>query len=356
MNTEIKQEMIDRYIEEIGQQLPRQGKQDILNEIQSLILDTLEDRATETNTPVNDELITQILKEFGSPEKMALQYGKANYLIGPRYFSLYQKIIRIVITVVVAVSLAGFGIALAQTDLSAVSLGSTLFEMLGTVISAAFQAFGIVTLIFFSLERTTPDHWKTWEEKWSPDKLMEKKPESRIKISEYIIEITVTIIGLIMINFFQRYIGLISYSAIDNQWVFYPVLNEFFSRYVPYLNVFWIGSIILDLYILNRGKLDKIARWGKVALDATSLFILFAIAVGPAILNLDNANLLNTVYEGLPSAMPSINSVLRILLTLAMVGTFVKIVISVYKLVVEKTSLPLEDIIESIESIDSKKS
>lgn len=355
MNTEIKHEMIDRYIEEIGYHLPRKGKQDILNEIHSLIMDTLDDRASDEGTPMDNDLINQILKEFGSPEKMALQYGKANYMIGPRHFSLYQKIIRIVLTVVVAVSLAGFGVALAKTDLSAVSLGSTLLEMLGTVISAAFQAFGIVTLVFFGIERTTPDHLKVWEERWAPQKLMENKPESRIKISEYIVEITFTIIGLIMINFFQKYIGLISYSTADNHWVFYPVLNEFFSRYIPYLNVFWIGSIILDLYILNRGKLDKIARWVKVALDAISLFILYAIVVGPAILNLDNTNLLNTVYEGLPSAMPSINLVLRIFLIMAMVGIFVKIVIAVYKLIVNKTSLPLEDIIESIESIDSKK-
>ena len=40
-----KSVMIERYIEEIGYRLPKAGRQDILDEIRSLILDTLDDRA-----------------------------------------------------------------------------------------------------------------------------------------------------------------------------------------------------------------------------------------------------------------------------------------------------------------------
>lgn len=356
MNSKFNNKMIDRYIEEIGQQLPRQGKADILSEIHSLIMDTLEDRSESSDNTFDDTLVTEVLQEFGSPEKMAQQYGKANYLVGPSYFPLYTRILRIVLTVIVAISLAGFGVALAKTDLTALSLGKTLLEMFASLISSAFQTFGIVTLIFLGIERTTPDHTKTWEERWTPEKLMTNETDNRIKIGEYVAEITFTVIALVVFNFFQRYIGLVSYSATENQWQFIPVLTDTFSRYMPYINGAWIASIILNLYVLNRGKLDMIARWGKVALDATFLFILYAIVVGPPILNLDNTNLLNTVYEGLPSVMPSINLVLRILLIMAMVGTFVKIVISVYKLIIKKTNLPIEDMIESIESIDSKKS
>ena len=303
---------------------------------------------------IDEGLIVEVLKEFGSPEKMARQYGKTNYLIGPRYYSLYTNLIRIIITVVVGASLVGFGVSLAKTDLATLSLGNTLLNLFGSLIDAAFQTFGIITLIFWGIERATPGHEIAWEEKWTPGQLLEKEPDTRVKIGEVVTSITFTIIGLVVFNFFQRYIGLVTFSTPENQWQFFPVLSDAFARYLPYLNGLWIGSIILNLYILNRGVLDKIARWGRVALDAVSMVILYAMVVGPGILNLDDNAAISSIYQGLLEAVPSLNIVIRVLLSLAMVGILVKIIIQVYKLIFKQTHLPIEEMIDSIDSIDKK--
>ena len=46
----------------------------------------------------SDEATIQILESLGSPRKLADSYlNRSNYLIGPRYFGVYHKILKIVL-------------------------------------------------------------------------------------------------------------------------------------------------------------------------------------------------------------------------------------------------------------------
>jgi hypothetical protein len=57
-------ELIDRYIYEIRQYLPRRGRVDILAELRSSLIDAAEDRFGQE--PTESEIV-ELLKEFGPP-------------------------------------------------------------------------------------------------------------------------------------------------------------------------------------------------------------------------------------------------------------------------------------------------
>ncbi|MGE5326983.1 MAG: HAAS signaling domain-containing protein, partial [Deltaproteobacteria bacterium] len=78
-------ELIDRYVHEVGEHLPERMREDVEAELRSLLTDAVEARAREASRPVDDEIISRVLREFGQPQEVARRYApEAEYLIGPR--------------------------------------------------------------------------------------------------------------------------------------------------------------------------------------------------------------------------------------------------------------------------------
>jgi uncharacterized membrane protein len=102
-------EFIDRYVQQVGRQLPRKKRRDIMAELQSTLVDTLEARVG-GEPSVDDEI--ELLKEFGPPQKVAASYWpEGQYLIGPRLYPLFRMVLGIVLLVFVIVQLVLFGVA-----------------------------------------------------------------------------------------------------------------------------------------------------------------------------------------------------------------------------------------------------
>jgi hypothetical protein len=80
---ENKMELIERYLNETGKYLPRKNREDILAEIKSYLEDTLDERTD--GKPTAEDVVT-LLKESGSPRKMAASYApEGQYLVGPSH-------------------------------------------------------------------------------------------------------------------------------------------------------------------------------------------------------------------------------------------------------------------------------
>ena len=95
--------LIDIYISEVGKHLPRKSRLDIQEEIRSALQDLLEDRSQQSGRPIDDDLIVEVLKEYGSPEKVAASYLPERYLIGPQLFPAFLKTVQIVLPIVLAI-------------------------------------------------------------------------------------------------------------------------------------------------------------------------------------------------------------------------------------------------------------
>ena len=61
--------LIDRYVTEVGQNLPRKERADLEAEIRSLIEDTLEARSQAEGRAADENLMVEVLKEFGPPRR-----------------------------------------------------------------------------------------------------------------------------------------------------------------------------------------------------------------------------------------------------------------------------------------------
>ena len=73
MNTEL----FDRYVHQVGRRLPKSQRADVEQELNSLLLDALEERA-EGQESEPEEAQVAVLQEFGPPAEMAARYRSPN--------------------------------------------------------------------------------------------------------------------------------------------------------------------------------------------------------------------------------------------------------------------------------------
>jgi hypothetical protein len=280
--------LIELYLEEIRRQLPSRNRDDILKEIQSTLMDTIEDRNPNPGQEPDEETIKTVLKEFGAPRQVARQYGAKNYLVGPRMFPVYLRVLRIVLIVVAAFNVVGLIVAVVNHTGFDSGLLEAVLQLVGGLISSLFTAFGVVTLSFLGIERAVPENWKSKiDEDWQPEDLLKEEDHEQVKIFELAIEITGSLIFITLINFFLDKIGI--YYLADGRWVSAPLLNDFFLRYIPWITAYNIVDIALDLYLLRLGVWNKTATVIKVLNNAFKIAVTYAIIVGPAVITVDPA-------------------------------------------------------------------
>jgi len=318
------------YLDKIRQNLPQRNREDILKEIRSTLMDMIEDRNPNPGEKPDEEIVKDVLREFGSPRKVAIQYGARNYLIGPRMFPIYLQVLRIVLIIVTAFNLIGLVVAIAnQTGFDSGMLEATL-GVVGSLISSLFMAFGIVTLTFAGIERTTPEEIKVKiNQKWDPDDLLKDEDQDQVKVLEMALEITFSIIFIVLLNFFLDKIGIYFYDS--RGWVSSPILNENFLRYIPAITIYVILDIALDLYLLNKGAWDKFATGAKVLINMLKIAVNAAILSGPAILTLQAADWQRLSLDSTLS-VDTINHYMNL-------GVRILIGLSIFGLVVESIKL-----------------
>ena len=154
--------LLDRYLQAVRALLPKEQRDDILQELSDAILSRMEDQEAELGRPLTEAEQETILKRHGSPMQVAGRYQKdqrsvafGRQLIGPVLFPLYIKILslNLAITLVVC-AVAAVAFASRQPMLQ------TAMAMLSHFI---FQ-FAIITGIFTLAQRSGdrfPWGWKS---------------------------------------------------------------------------------------------------------------------------------------------------------------------------------------------------
>ena len=292
--------LIDRYAAEVGRHLPPRSRGDIEAELRSTLEDMLEDRSQKQGRPVDDAMVFELLKEYGSPNKVAATYQPTQYLIGPRVYPFFLFVLKLVLTVVTVILLVALGIQLATQSLAGPELAKAIGSGLLGILTAAIQAFGNIVLVFAIVERVMPNREFQLDEdekEWEPASLMEEPEPDEVKLKDPITGIAFTAAAMIIFNLYPQLIG---FSFLKNGvWTSIPVLTDAFFRWMPYINVLWALQIALNVLLLRRGSWQASTRWFSIVLDVGGIVIGCLLLAGPSIIAISSQALQATgIFDG----------------------------------------------------------
>jgi len=146
MNHEVTEEM-NQYISGVTRHIPKNMRQDVSRELESLITDMLEKRCG--NVVPTEHDIKVVLAELGGPFELAAKYGPERSLISGKYYYIYFLALKIVLIC------TAFGITLASIInqfSDKVVWYMVILKWFGNLWIAFWIAFGIVTFVFAIIE------------------------------------------------------------------------------------------------------------------------------------------------------------------------------------------------------------
>jgi hypothetical protein len=275
--------LLDRYMYEVRNHLPRSMQADLEIEIRSLIEDTLEDRSQTTGREIDETLTAEVLQEFGPPEKVTAAYLPEKYLIGPQLYPTFITVLRIVLIVIAVLALVGAGISIGQSGGSPQETMQAVLTHIGGLYSAALQAFGMVVFIFAIIQWArvnVNEKPKTW----SPSQLKDVTHPDLVKPSAPIAEIVFSLIVLVVLNFYPHLIGL--YSFTDGEWLYAPIFTDTFFSYIPWISLILVIKLVENLILLRQGQWQPLTRGLSIAGSIFNIVLLFTMLTGPALVNL----------------------------------------------------------------------
>jgi hypothetical protein len=317
--TEMKAELFDRYVREVGRRLPKKQRDDVQAELHSLLMDALQDRLAERGAEeaATEEDQVAVLKEFGPPAKVAAQYAPSQrYLIGPRFFDLY---LLVVVAVAGAITVAHLVLLLlAVWNVESVRDFAAAFGrvFVDGYLGALLSGLGSVTLTFAILERVFPEStykartivtspvpvialtrglsespFEEDQEEWDPRTLPKIEDEDRIEVGSLVAGIVFTVIALVVFNLFPEWVGVSFVGSIDDAPRAFHTISllssVFIETYLPWVNISWIATIGLSIVLLRQGRWQRATRVVDFLLSILSAFILYQMIVGPPLLTME---------------------------------------------------------------------
>lgn len=331
--------LIDKYIAEVGKHLPRKQRADIQAEIRSTLEDMLEERK-QAQGQVDDPMIMALLKEYGAPREVAESYVGPRYLIGPRVYPTFELVTKIVLTVLLAVSLAGLGISLSKTSLAGPEFLKTVGESTLGLLGGLISAFGNIVLVFAILERVLPAKEFDEEKEWNPAELASEPDPDRVKFGEQIFEMFFLVLFLIVFNLYPGVIGLGFFT--DGKWTFIsPILTKTFFSYLPWINILFLLQLGFNVYLLRQGAWNTASRSMNIVLELGSIALAVMMLRGPALAALTPGQLAGTPLADAADFFSKGATLLpTLVLTIVIVVSSIEVAQAVYHLLKSRPSAP----------------
>ena len=258
--------LIDRYLHEVSRYIPPRKRGDILAELRSLLVDTLEDRFGEDPS---ESQVEDLLKEFGRPRDVAASYHpQGQYLVGPTLYPLFRMVATIVVAAVLGAQALAWGVSafVAGADFS-------VLEMIGSILNSIPGALGWVVLVFMILQYFDAKP-NLDEERWEPKSMPEINPGEEVKRGGLMVGLVFNVLFLVLISLFPQWIGFVTTPG----GKFYP--NPVILDYVLLIQISlacWIG---FNVFLLWKGRHDIYTRLMNIALNIFSAVVLTLLVTG----------------------------------------------------------------------------
>jgi hypothetical protein len=254
--------LTDRYLAATLRSVAAPRRGEIATELRTSIEDMIEGRLAAGLTAGAAE--RAVLTELGDPDQLAARYaGRRLQLIGPRYYLIWLRLLRLLLSVVPGVVGIVVGVVEATArDNAGGAIGAGIAAALQTAVQTAFW----ITLVFAVLERVdTPLHLPAW----TVDQLPDSSVERTVKLADTCASIAALLlaIGFLIWQHFE--------SVLTGDGNRLPLIDPALWRsWLPVLLAVLVASIGLEIAKYRAG------RWTRrlVAVNA-ALDLAFAVPV-----------------------------------------------------------------------------
>jgi hypothetical protein len=264
--------LTDRYIYAATRSVAEKSRADLSAELAASIADAIDARIEAGDSP--DSAERTVLSDMGDPDRLAADYtDRPAYLIGPRYYFEWWRLVKILLAIVLP--LAGFGVALGQL-LSGAGFGEAIGSVVAAIMTIALHLVFWPTLIFALLERhrgpspletsaaTAAGPWAPWT--------LERLPDIREKglgTAELVTSLVAVALGAAAVLWDQ----LVGFVFVDGEGI--PLINPaLWSGWIPLLLIVLIGEALFAVVLYRTG------RWTvPLAVANTVLALAFAVPI-----------------------------------------------------------------------------
>jgi hypothetical protein len=266
----------------VGRYLPESERQEVQNELRSLLQDQLDDRYK--GAPTQDDVI-ELLAEFGDPRQMAASYGREQYLIGPDLYPLMVKVLQrgwmIIPVIVVLVNVLVPLISGSETGLVGLFL-QTAFNVLQAV--AIFSA---IVIAIFAVMQHSGETIDLPERSFNPRDLPPLDDAAAVDRGETVLGIAFGTFWMFILFYFLRMGGLTLHFNLSAPGTVIPVP----ALWLVVAIVAQLFELLINALALRRG------RWSVLLLLTKLVASLVGLVAGYYILFMP---LLDWLFEFLP--------------------------------------------------------
>lgn len=285
----MKSDLTERYIYAVTKKLPYKAREDVAQELRSLIDDMLKERCGEM-VPT-DKDIRVVLTELGTPGELYEQYageGK-NCLIGPGYYHTYMFVLKLVLICETA-GITMAAIISAVANVQAFVWYQAFLQWIGMLFSGGLSVIGFVTALFAFFEYK--------EISLNTDGGLDDLPpvpkkEERISKGDCIWGIVLSVVFLIA---FMVCPEIVACSIIDGKRV--PIFNTEVIKSLWYLMFFFSGlGIAGEVVKLLEGKYTRRVMLTTVITNAISAVCTVGWLARSEIMNPEFAASIEKLFE-----------------------------------------------------------
>jgi hypothetical protein len=317
--------LIDKYIAEVGKQLPRKNRTDIEAEIRSTLEDMLEERS-QGKDPADAATVSEILKEYGAPREVAAKYKTHQFLIGPRLFPVFEKVVKVVLAVVFGASLIGLATSLAQTGLTGPEFAAAIGKWIGGLFASLIAAFGNIVIIFAIIERTkAADEFEKESKEWDPKDLEREQDPDEVDKADHVATIIFSTLALVVFNLYPDLLSIRYLS--DGTWISMPILTPIFFSFLPWINLMAVLQIIFSSFMLGQKYWQPWVRILDIALHIAGMALAVIILRTPGITNITPQTLASMgIVDGAEALAKLYNFIPDLLIIIIVVATAVVVI------------------------------
>jgi hypothetical protein len=187
-------DILDRYLQAIGEYLPAAGKEDTLAELRANLLALIEDREEQLGRPLNEDELVEIIRNHGRPVVVASRYLPQQWLIGPELFPFYRLALRRSLPLVILFYFSAQAVSLLFHDHGRVDIGAAIGAAMVHLPGTLFVFWGVMTVVFVGIEWACRQYGTSLSQPWNPRELprMEKNQGKAPSLTGGIVDLIVS--------------------------------------------------------------------------------------------------------------------------------------------------------------------